>query len=38
LQHDGVISSDVFDELAAEIDAALASENITLPPSSTADE
>lgn len=38
LQHDGVISSDVFDELAAEVDAALASENITLPSSSTADE
>jgi NhaP-type Na+/H+ or K+/H+ antiporter len=38
LQRDGVISTDVFDELAAEVDAALASENITLPPSSTADE
>jgi CPA1 family monovalent cation:H+ antiporter len=30
LRHDGVISNDVFDELAAEIDASLAAENLPL--------
>ena len=33
LQHDGMISNEVFDELATEIDTALASENITPAPS-----
>ena len=33
LQHDGMISNEVFDELATEIDTALASENITPTPS-----